>query len=361
VPVDTVVDHDITVPKNIMGKLSSFYHILCCEFLCKRWVQCCGICSLAQEGREIRNIVMNGELDYLTFESYKKYSDKWIEIKNINDFNMLHHFRIISCLSKNLLKLAGFVILCVVVFSFLGTNFRPANVIVFLATILQACLLLFLIHWNYHKYDLSIDALIKYFASGFLFSTSTAVIFELIFKGIIQNFLSFLLFLYDNDKENYIILQDIMYYRDKYPSVILLYLFFIAFGSAAFVEEICKYYGYKMIEHPDFLTSRCTHYFNEETTTVSNNIDRITSSISESVQEDTQPSTTTTSHVTLESKGWAITLAMVSTAIGFACCENLMYIFSYSREIDDENILKNQWITLLGRSLFPVHPICAGT
>ena len=45
---------------------------------------------------------------------------------------------------------------------------------------------------------------------------------------------------------------------------------------------------------------------------------------------------------------------MVSTALGFACCENLVYIFIYSPPS-----LDNQISTLLARSFFPVHPLCA--
>jgi len=45
---------------------------------------------------------------------------------------------------------------------------------------------------------------------------------------------------------------------------------------------------------------------------------------------------------------------MVSVALGFACCENLMYIFVYSPPSIGVEIS-----TLLARSLFPVHPLCA--
>lgn len=36
------------------------------------------------------------------------------------------------------------------------------------ATFLQAFAVMYAIHWGWHKYDLSIDAVIKYFACGFL-------------------------------------------------------------------------------------------------------------------------------------------------------------------------------------------------
>ena len=45
---------------------------------------------------------------------------------------------------------------------------------------------------------------------------------------------------------------------------------------------------------------------------------------------------------------------MVSVALGFACCENLIYIFVYSPPS-----LEVEVSTLLARSFFPVHPLCA--
>ena len=54
----------------------------------------------------------------------------------------------------------------------------------------------------------------------------------------------------------------------------------------------------------------------------------------------------------LNSKGAAITIAMVCTSIGFACCENLKYVFS-SEDIGTEVG------TLIARSIFPVHALAA--
>ena len=45
---------------------------------------------------------------------------------------------------------------------------------------------------------------------------------------------------------------------------------------------------------------------------------------------------------------------MVSVALGFACCENLLYVFVYSPPSIGVGIS-----TLLARSFFPVHSLCA--
>ena len=45
---------------------------------------------------------------------------------------------------------------------------------------------------------------------------------------------------------------------------------------------------------------------------------------------------------------------MVSVAVGFECCENLIYIFVYAPPS-----LGMELSTLLARSSLPVHPLCA--
>jgi len=55
-----------------------------------------------------------------------------------------------------------------------------------------------------------------------------------------------------------------------------------------------------------------------------------------------------------ESIGAGITVAMVSVALGFACCENLLYIFIYNGTSP-----QLETMVLISRSLFPVHPLCA--
>jgi hypothetical protein len=58
--------------------------------------------------------------------------------------------------------------------------------------------------------------------------------------------------------------------------------------------------------------------------------------------------------VSFVSRGAAITIAMVTTALGFACAENLLYVFVYAPPG-----VATEVSTLLARSLFPVHPLAA--
>ena len=50
-----------------------------------------------------------------------------------------------------------------------------------MATFVQAFLIVFFVHWVWYRFDLSPDAVIKYFACiGFIITTSTALCFELL-------------------------------------------------------------------------------------------------------------------------------------------------------------------------------------
>jgi hypothetical protein len=58
--------------------------------------------------------------------------------------------------------------------------------------------------------------------------------------------------------------------------------------------------------------------------------------------------------VSLASRGAAITIAMVTTALGFACAENLLYVFVYTPPG-----IAVEVSTLIVRCMFPVHPLAA--
>ena len=98
-----------------------------------------------------------------------------------------------------------------------------------------------------------------------------------------------------------------------------------------------------MVDHPDFLSKRdldeaAECYFDEE---------------EEGRRPEDAPSFSQQNR-SLQSRGAAITVSMVAVSLGFACCENLVYIFIYG-----EATLVMEVIILIARSLFPVHPIAA--
>ncbi len=194
-------------------------------------------------------------------------------------------------------------------------------------------------------------------------------------------------------------------FQRQYPILSIIFLFCSAYLIAALVEESCKYFGYRMIDHPDFVKDtdlekavalgvfeddeddddddrfECGGGFecgddddvNDENDrdlehpvrqTISSRFIDVDMSPSE---EDGRTNAQTeqlrekaeiyplSEPKTLVSTGSAITIAMVSVSLGFAACENLIYIFLYNR-----GTLNAEIAVLLSRSLFPVHPLCAG-
>jgi len=126
-----------------------------------------------------------------------------------------------------------------------------------LVGLVKAFLILYVIHWRNHKFELSLDAVIKYFACGFLLITGIAICFESIISIILEVFLITAAALggriepqeASNDKGDNVLTTIGM----VYPTLAVTYLFFNSFLLAATVEELCKYFGYIMVEHPDLM------------------------------------------------------------------------------------------------------------
>ena len=122
----------------------------------------------------------------------------------------------------------------------------------------------------------------------------------------------------------------------NHPGLFIFIQFVNAYCVAALVEEMVKCFGYRMVVTPDLIQG------GSHATTNTNNSDGGAAEAS-----DENPKS-------LKSTGAGITVAMVSVALGFACCENLIYIFVYSPPSLDIEVA-----TLFARSMFPVHPLCA--
>ena len=124
----------------------------------------------------------------------------------------------------------------------------------------------------------------------------------------------------------------------KYQGVFIFYVFINSFIVAAVVEEMVKYFGYWMVVVPDLLSDNRN----------------MSTSISASYNSNEGEDDVVTRSKTLRSAAAGIRVAMVSVALGFACAENLMYIFVYTPPS-----LGVEISTLVARSIFPVHPLCA--
>lgn len=227
--------------------------------------------------------------------------------------------------------------------------------------------------------DLSFDAVIKYFACGFFICTSSAIVYEWLVSKVAQKFIV----LVDRlGSEGLELFEDHSYqlpngehrfnsrYSNEHPlwyqlTMAAFSAFVNAFFVAGLTEEICKYMCFWMVEHPDLeIQNKVMLARRRETERHSEKSDHEDTETTGLLQQEQQSASSPPSDpeqqiifapfAPLASVGEAITVAMITVALGFACAENLLYIFVYtspglSAEID----------TLYVRCLFPIHPMTA--
>ena len=208
---------------------------------------------------------------------------------------------------------------------------KPANHQV-VATFSQAFIIIYLVHWNRNRFDLSLDAVIKYFSSGFVLCTFIAMAYEVMVSSVLQFFIFIILICgvmgevtpgMTNQQMNDLGKQ----FSKDHVGIFVVFVFLNAYLVAALVEELSKYFGFWMLEHPDLMDAKDIVVPTEDGQEINTN------------------------NCTLQSRGAAITIAMVAVATGFACSENLLYVFVYTPPS-----VTNELVT---RSLFPLHPLLA--
>ena len=344
-------DHDITEglatqriilqqepPPDLCRCLWSTLTSTCCGYLCGVWWLCCGLCAISQEDRELRLLFNKKDLqiDYITFQPYSDYFAILQELRQNKVTSLWLHFKAISQLSTKLLTMLLITILWLTFVAVLNIDpqFNITNLAVVIATFLQAFFILYFVHWNRHRLDLSLDAVIKYFSSGFILCTFLAMFYELLVASLLNSVAYIVIFFGilgeitpDMTPDN---INDLAkQYAKDHIAVCAAFVFLNAFVVAALVEELSKYFGFWMIEHPDMMDTKDIVPAEGSETPISPNR-------------------------TLVSRGAATTIAMVAVAAGFACSENLLYVFVYTPPT-----ITNEVATLVSRSIFPVHPLCA--
>ena len=114
--------------------------------------------------------------------------------------------------------------------------------------------------------------MIKYFACGFLIATTTAFVFECVTLHLVSKLILMFLPIQVESDEGYgmsgFSFFDLSPYHmyeytaaasafsQQHPNISVIFLFFSAYCVAALVEEACKYFGYCIVEHPDFVSER---------------------------------------------------------------------------------------------------------
>jgi PrsW family intramembrane metalloprotease len=419
-------------------------------------VQLCGLCALAQEAREIEQCILPPayrRIDYITMESMLQYYPAIYhhrhygnnrnhnldsvpptvaaEYASMEDGTLPRSVEVappplpaprlsligqpLSRLSYRLVQSLGLFWMIMLLWSVLGTYYwtallgrrgRPnhqfllADWMILTGTFISSFGLLYLWSWMVHRHQtsgLSLDAVIKYFASGFFLSASLALFWELAAAMTINAVTTLVLAILgidrmdsprsDSTKQSgtLFLLSELPGFAvhalsGQYKSLVgdcepwtvsatrtdfatvfgldhpvwyAVYIFVATFFVAGFIEELCKYFGFRMVEHPDFLSRQ---ELEEVASIMHRNVqDNDTGEHEGWSRRDTQRSPDFSKHdQSIQSRGAAITLAMVSVAIGFACCENLVYIFLYSADS-----VELELAVLLERSFFPIHPILA--
>lgn len=269
------------------------------------------MCAIGQEDREIQLLLDKRDLqvDYITFQPFIEYYPQILALRNAGDDRLTRHWKALSLLSFNLIKILAICLttLTIVALLQLDPKFQIENLIVVVATFGQAFFILWLCHWQWNKFDLSIDALVKYFASGFCLCTFIAMVYELMVSSVFS-FISYMVVIIgvaqdvDEGASPSDVEEAASEFSKNHVGIFSIFVFLNAFVVAAMVEELSKYFGYFMVETPDLMDSQ------------------------ELVLENRSGGNATEESPkrTYVSQGAGITVAMVAVAAGFACSENLL-------------------------------------
>lgn len=371
-----------TPSNNFCGCLWNAFTMSCCGRLCGCHLQLCGMCALAQEGREVERLMVVPRIDYITYQPVLEYAPTLWGNRASSTIPWYKHFTTLSTLSQKL-WIRGTV--AVLFLTLLWPRDRWQHLVVVVLTFAHAIIFLFLIHWPYHRNDVSVDALIKYFCSGFLLSTTLAVSWELVLALVLRTFMMILFTLlgidvaYDEDGyqgggfhvgfaggKSFNYHAYLTAFGEEHPILHTIYLLVSTYCVAALVEEVCKYLGYRMVDHvdvwsneevqkaidvgiPDGFTEKGDEdedehgCFDPDTILPSPQVVddgkpsvQVVDNNESASEQPTVPSEQTrpmeAPKRTLQSTGGAITVSMVACSLGFACCENLMYLFLYNRQ-----------------------------
>jgi len=403
--------HEDSVARGFNFLMSS-----CCGVAFKCWFQCLSVCALAQEAREIRLLLppRYQRVDYITHQPFHEYQ------KEVNDLRrgwmgkmrgkggIMPHYNALSKLSRSILILFSASIITITATLLFNPRaaFSWQDAVVLAATFAQSFLVLFVVHWIFHKSDLSLDAVIKFFAAGFLIAVPSAFFFE----GLLVNII--LVFAW-GCYEVFAILSGDGFIDWVFNHWRLVWIFgelVNAYIVAAVTEELCKYYTFRCVEHPDlvFLTglnrnaqdpaavdggmvkypfasnqvqelnrdnsfdnvSAYSHRSHRSTRSGRNRrqpkakgetlIER-TGTRDDEFEEDEKDVRT------YRQKAMAITTGMISVAVGLACAENFLYVFllggaagsNSDKEYRNQEDVMEEWMVLFFRSIFPIHALAA--
>jgi hypothetical protein len=233
----------------------------------------------------------------------------------------------------------------------------------------------------FHRSDLSFDAVVKFFAVGFVICVPVGFVLE----GVLINGLVWMLYMVyypvswvaGEDFDDWII--------DNHRILWVIAELINAYFVASLVEELSKYYGFRFLEHPDliFLTgldrtaaqassgggvdsykfdSQIVSEFSRSHDSDCGSVDsrdkrgkdkeKLSSTKNNDEEDEEEPELRS-----LQQQAAAITTGMISVAVGLACAENFLYVFFLGGTSGTS--VSQEFAVLLFRSVFPVHALAA--
>ena len=361
----------------------------CCGYICKCWCQIFSICALAQEARETRLLLppKMQRIDLITHQPFHEYAK---DVNNVRrrfmekaSRTLYMHWAALSRLSRYILLAFVLTVILVTVTLLVHPSgwFTWMDAMVLLATFGQSFLVLLVVFGIFHRSDLSFDAVVKFFAVGFVICVPVGFVLE----GLVINGLVWMLYIVyypiswmaGDDFDDWII--------DNHRVLWVLAELINAYFVAALVEELCKYYGFRFLEHPDliFLTgldrtaaqassgggldsykfdSQIVSEFSRSHDSDCGSVDsrdrrrkdkeKLSSSKNKDDEDEEEPDLRS-----LQQQAAAITTGMISVAVGLACAENFLYVFFLGGTSGAS--VSQEFAVLIFRSVFPVHALAA--
>jgi len=315
----------------------------CCASCCNAWWQCLGMCAIAQEDRELERFLQRQQqqqsptttnsqlpvlpalqMDFVSFERWDDYYPKIEQLQRTQNRSIIEHGKALSRLSQRILWRYYVLIVALQAFLYGAVSQSLAHVVILLGVHAQGLLLLYLVYWRWHCLDLSLDAVIKFVASGAVLGFSTGLIIEGI-EMVVMGIVFYIALIFQASEEaqdqgtTIDQLFDKQHAAETFQEIVkdhlgfyAAFMFIFAFFTAALTEEICKYFSYWMVETPDEQHDKTNH----------------------------------------RRRAAQITIGMIAASIGFATRENVSYVMGQQSTSDEI------WVLVL-RSLLPIHPICA--
>ncbi|KAI2509410.1 hypothetical protein MHU86_5043 [Fragilaria crotonensis] len=361
------------LPSNLCDFMWQSFMACCCEYSYNRFLQCCGICGVAQESREIDKMFPphRRAFDYVTMQPVLEYYSYILVARADRKGKLFDCFLSLSSLSRNILQsyllIGGAIALFCYLFEVSASHLTMVTIVFLVANIF-----LWAVYFRYTNLILSEDAVIKGFASGFYIAGTLAVPFlaiVLLLTEVIQYFLVEFTADFDghfwygysmrgNGSEFFTPWKtDSGFMMSKYNPIAFFCFSFCQCFLVAFIQELAKYLAFRLIaDHPDFWTrtdlEKIVHKteFNEP---VSN------------LDLESLPHIEARAHVRpLRYRCSAIVVAAVSVSLGCACFENIFYACVYY-------YVNITWFDVLARSLllasapvsavFQAIGVCRGT